>query len=144
MTTSSPHALIIGASANKLVTDLLISGAQEVFLASDVINSNLEIVRVAGALEIPLALKRAVLSKGFDVYVVAGVVIKGETDHYEHVSRMANDGVLSVAIEHGLALGNAILCLHNMAQALDRAGGPKGHVGREAALAALGLLRLSL
>ena len=68
-----------------------------------------------------------------------GAIIKGTTDHYHHVARIAQDGVLSVALKYNLALGNGILTVHTLEQALARADGPMGNIGFDAASAACDL-----
>ena len=133
------RALIIAARANETVVSKLVEGALEAFRKCGLKAEDIKLVRVAGALEIPLALKKAASKRTFTTYVVLGAVIKGKTDHYEHVARMANDGVLRVAIEESIALGNGILTVHNLEQALERASGPYGNLGYDAACAAIDL-----
>ncbi len=132
-------SIIIAARANDNVCSRLIDGAVRAFTEAGIEANNQHVLRVAGALEIPLALKMAARSRQFDIFLVIGAVIKGQTDHYEHVSRMANDGVMSVALEYQLALANCILCAHNMEQALERAGGACGNLGFDYANAAVDL-----
>jgi len=131
--------LIIAARANELVVSRLIDGALRAFSISSIKPEHISLLRVSGALEIPLALKKAVCSRIHTSYVVLGAIIKGETDHYDHVSRIAYDGVLKVALDHQLALGTGILAVHNLEQALNRADGPHGNLGYDAAMAALKL-----
>lgn len=133
------RSAIIAARANALVVDRLVAGAQNVLDCHGVAKEQQSLFSVAGALEIPLMLKRLAQTQSFDFFVVLGAVIKGETDHYEHVASMANNGVLTVALEHSLALGNGILTVHSMEQALSRADGTRGNIGRDAALAGLEL-----
>lgn len=129
--------LIIAAFANDLVVSRLIEGARRAF--SRACWPGPVVIRVPGALEIPLALKKAAICEKFSAFVVLGAVIKGKTDHYDHVARMANDGVLAVALEQGLALGNGILTVHSLEHALERADGPCGNLGFDAAMAAIDL-----
>ncbi len=138
---SNEKALIIGALANDFVVSRLINGALATFDAAKIPKQQQTVIRVPGALEIPLALKKA--AAHFDIFVVLGAVIKGQTDHYDHVSRISFDGVLQVALEHSLALGNGIMTVANMELALARADGPNGNLGKDAALAALSLRQLS-
>lgn len=133
------RALIIAANFNDLIVSRLVEGAVRAFHSASIADSAISLIRVAGALEIPLALKAAARTNQFNVFVVVGAIIKGHTDHYDHVARMANDGVLSVALEHNLALGNKILTVHSLEHALERADGPHGNAGHDAAMAALGL-----
>lgn len=131
--------VIIAAQANDLVVSRLIDGALRAFRAAGISDKQITIVRVPGALEIPLALNKVSASKEHSCYTVLGAVIKGKSDHYDHVARMANDGVLSVALKYGLPMGNGILTVHSLEQALERADGPCGNLGFDAALAALSL-----
>lgn len=137
---SAYRVLIIAARANELVVSRLIDGALRALRQSSIKPQHQHLMRVAGALEIPLALKKAARTGQFDAYIVLGAVIKGKTDHYDHVARMANDGVLTVALEETLALGNGILTVHSLEQALERADGPAGNLGFDAAHAALDLI----
>jgi 6,7-dimethyl-8-ribityllumazine synthase len=131
--------VIIAALANELVTGRLVQGATRACLSKGIQEQQITLVHVAGALEIPLALSKLANLGKFTVYVVLGAVIKGRTDHYDHVARMANDGVLSVGLKHSLALGNGILTVHSLEQALERADGPCGNLGFDAAMAAISL-----
>lgn len=133
------RVLIIASRANELIVSRLIEGASRACHKAGIKANDQYLIRVDGALEIPLALKMAAKTGHFTTYVVLGAVIKGHTDHYEHVARMANDGVLSVALEYNLVLGNKILTVHSLEHALERADGPAGNAGYDAAMAALNL-----
>lgn len=134
------RVLIIAARANDVVVARLIDGAERAFNQAGINSSNRQLIRVSGAFEIPLALKMAAETGYFSAYVVLGAIIKGKTDHYDHVARMANDGVLQVALDHKLPLGNGILTVHCLEHALERADGPTGNLGFDAANAALSLV----
>ncbi len=99
-----------------------------------------EVIDVAGALELAAAIGFAALGRGrgrFDAYVALGCVVRGETDHYEHVCREAMAALTRVALDHSLCLGNGLLTVANEAQALARAGADGHNKGAEAAAAAL-------
>lgn len=134
--------LIIAAKTNEHIVSRLISGAMHAFLSKDIAAQNIIITNVPGALEIPLYLKHAALKHDFNIFVVLALVLKGETDHYDHVSRLANDGVMSTALTHNLALGNGILCVHNIDQALKRSDESSHNAGIIAANAAYSLYHL--
>ena len=96
---------------------------------------------VPGAFELPLAAAYAARSGRYDVVVCLGAVIRGETDHYDHVCREAARGIQQVQLETGVPCGFGLLTVDTMAQALDRvAGGSKRDTGRAAAEAALASL----
>jgi 6,7-dimethyl-8-ribityllumazine synthase len=92
---------------------------------------------VPGAFELPLAAQAAASSGRFDAVVALGAVIRGETDHYEHVAREAAAGLAAVARETGVPVGFGVLTTRRAAQALARAGGGGANKGREAARAAV-------
>lgn len=133
------NPVIIAAQANDLVVSRLIDGALRAFRTAGIGDEQITIVRVPGALEIPLALNKIAALGQHSCYTVLGAVIKGKSDHYDHVARMANDGALSVALKYNLAMGNGILTVHSLEQALERADGPCGNLGFDAAHAALSL-----
>ena len=96
---------------------------------------------VPGAFELPLAAAYAARSGRYDVVVCLGAVIRGETDHYDHVCREAARGIQQVQLETGVPCGFGVLTVDTMTQALDRVtGGTKRDTGRAAAEAALASL----
>lgn len=98
----------------------------------------LEVADVAGAFELAAALRMALASgKGWDGYVLLGCVVRGETDHYDHICREAMAGVGRIAAETGCALGFGLLTVHTLEQALARSRDDKHNKGAEAAVAAL-------
>ncbi|MES2964541.1 MAG: 6,7-dimethyl-8-ribityllumazine synthase [Bdellovibrionota bacterium] len=98
-------------------------------------------VRVAGAFEIPLAV-RALLEAGYDGVVALGCVIRGETTHYDYVCNAVERGCSELALEYGKPVGFGILTTENDAQALDRAGGKYGNKGAEAAQVTVEMVQL--
>ena len=96
---------------------------------------------VPGAFELPLIAKYAAASGRYRIVVCLGAVIRGETDHYDHVCRETARGIQAVQLETGVPCGFGVLTVDNMAQALDRVtGGSKRDTGRQAAEAALASL----
>lgn len=96
-----------------------------------------DIVHVPGALEIPAIIARAAAKSPYDAYVALGCVIRGETSHYDYVCAESARGLMSLAVQEKLAIGNGILTVENSPQAHDRADTNKGNKGRDAVLAAL-------
>ena len=95
---------------------------------------NIRVVRVAGSVEIPFALHKMAQSNKYNFLVALGCVIKGETPHFDYVSKMAQEGVLEVMLEDSIPVGFGVLTVNDKKQAKERT-----HVGGEAALAALEL-----
>jgi len=128
--------LIVEARFYAPLNDLLIEGARGALAGHDV-----EIVTVPGALEIPGAIALASESGRYDAFVAIGVVIRGETYHFEIVAGESARALMALTLD-GLAIGNGILTVENEAQALARArpgGKDKGGEAAKAALAMLGL-----
>jgi 6,7-dimethyl-8-ribityllumazine synthase len=100
-----------------------------------------ETVTVPGALEIPAAIALAAETGRYDAYVAIGVVIRGETYHFEVVSNESARGIMALTLD-GLAIGNGILTVEDEAQALARARPDEKNKGGEAAVAALAMLNL--
>lgn len=103
-----------------------------------------EVIDVSGALELASAIGFAARGRRqFDAYVALGCVVKGETDHYEHVCREAMSALTRVALDHSLCLGNGLLTVATEAQALERSGADGHNKGAEAASAALRQLAIA-
>ena len=120
------------------LNDMLLAGARGAIEAA---GHSHETVTVPGALELPGALALAAESGRFDAFVALGVVIRGETYHFEIVAEESARGLMALTLD-GLAVGNGILTVENDAQAVVRADPKQGDKGGGAALAALRLLRL--
>jgi 6,7-dimethyl-8-ribityllumazine synthase len=139
MESSNLNVCIIAAQWNEHVVSRLIDGAKRACEHRGMNANAVHVTRVAGALEIPHALNIAMQNPHFDTFVVLGTVLKGETDHYEHVARMANDGVQKVALRHNKPLGNSILTVHTLELAMARASEGDNNSGYAATLAAIDL-----
>jgi 6,7-dimethyl-8-ribityllumazine synthase len=132
------HVLIVEARFYDDLTAELSAGASE---ALDRAGATHETVAVPGALEVPAAIAIAEESGSFDGYVALGVVIRGETGHYDIVAGQSARGLMDLSLD-GLAIGNGILTVDSEAQAWARAGRADGNKGRAAAEAALALIGL--
>lgn len=133
------RVLIIEARYYNHISDMLLQGARGALEQAGVSH---DVVTVPGALEIPAALKFAVGKGGYAAYVVLGCVIRGETTHYDVVQNESARGIYQLVLEHGLALGNAILTVENEEQALARADISRMNKGGGAAEAALTMRNL--
>lgn len=128
--------LIVEARFYDHLSDLLLKGARAALKGHEV-----EVMRVPGALEIPAAVARAAETGRYDGYVALGVVIRGETYHFEIVAGESARGLMALSLD-GLAIGNGILTVENEVQALARARPDDKDKGGEAARAALVMARL--
>jgi 6,7-dimethyl-8-ribityllumazine synthase len=132
------HILVAEARFYDHLNDLLLEGAGAAIEAE---GHTHETLTVPGALELPGAIALAAESGRYDAYVALGVVIRGETYHFEIVSNESARGIMALALD-GLAIGNGILTVENEAQALARARMNEKNKGGEAAKAALAMLKL--
>ena len=130
--------LIVEARFYDHLNDMLVAGAKAALKAA---GHAVEVITVPGALEIPGAISLADQSGEFDGYVAIGVVIRGETYHFEIVAGESARGIMALTMD-GVAIGNGILTVENEAQALVRADPKQKDKGGEAAKAACALLEL--
>ncbi|KTT71005.1 6,7-dimethyl-8-ribityllumazine synthase [Sphingomonas sanguinis] len=132
------HVLIVEARFYEHLNDLLLAGARA---AIEEAGHSHETITVPGALEIPCAVAMAADSGRYDAFVAIGVVIRGETYHFEIVSNESARGLMALTMD-GLPIGNGIITTENEAQALTRAKPDEKNKGGEAAKAALAMLAL--
>lgn len=132
------NILIVEARFYAHLNDLLLEGATA---AIERAGHSYEVVTVPGALEIPGAVALAAESGRYDAFVALGVVIRGETYHFEIVAGESARGLMALSMD-GVAIGNGILTVENEAQALARARPNEKNKGGEAAEAALAMLAL--
>ena len=130
-----PHRFAIVASEyNSVIMDRLIEGAKRALKENPV-----AVIRVPGAFEIPLAVKRAAESTRYDAIVALGCVLRGDTPHFEYISSAVSQGLQQVALQTGIPVGFGVLTVDTVQQAMDRSG-ESGNKGAEAALTALEMI----
>lgn len=130
--------LIVEARFYTHLNDMLIEGARA---ALEEAGHSHELVTVPGALEVPAAIAMAAETGRYDGFVALGVIIRGETYHFEVVSNESARGLMALTLD-GLPIGNGILTVENEAQALARARRTEKDKGGEAAKAAIAMLKL--
>ncbi|MGH8284014.1 MAG: 6,7-dimethyl-8-ribityllumazine synthase [Gammaproteobacteria bacterium] len=128
---------IVVARFNGFVVDKLLNAALEILRAQGVREENLTLVRVPGAFEIPLTVKKLATSGRQDAVIALGAVIRGETPHFDYVAGECARGVQQAALDTGVPVAFGVLTCDTVEQALARAGGAAGNKGADAALAAL-------
>jgi 6,7-dimethyl-8-ribityllumazine synthase len=138
---SDLQVAIVVTSWHTNITDGLLAGAERALQAAG--NSEYEIWRVPGAFELPLGAQYAI-DAGADVVIALGVVIQGDTPHFDYVCSAATDGLNRVQLDSGIPVGFGLLTVNTEQQALDRAGlpGSKEDKGAEAVEAAVLMARL--
>lgn len=128
---------IAAARFNEFIVASLLDGAIDTLLRHGVAFKNIEIVRVPGAFELPLAIQAMALRGGFDALVALGVVIRGATPHFEYVAGECSKGLGLVSLQHNLPIGFGVLTVDTIEQAIERAGTKAGNKGVDAALSVI-------
>ena len=130
-----PHLLLVRAPYYRGVVDGLADGGTRILREA---GATFEILDIAGAFELPQAIRIALRGgKKFDGFVALGCIIRGETGHYEFICRATKEGMMSVALQFGIALGTGLLTCDTLAQAEARSSADGFNKGAEAAAAAL-------
>ena len=133
---------IVVSRFNSFVVENLLTGAMDALTRHGVARSDVTIVRVPGAWEIPLTAQRLAASGRFDAIVAVGAVIRGGTPHFEYVAGETVKGLAQVTLAHGVPIGFGVLTVDSIEQAIERAGTKAGNKGAEAALSAMEMVSL--
>jgi 6,7-dimethyl-8-ribityllumazine synthase len=128
---------IVVSRWNSFITERLLQGAFDALRRAGCSSKDIKIVRVPGAFEIPSAARTLAESKTVDAIIALGCLIRGETDHYEHIATECTRGIGQSAQETGIPHAYGVLTCENLEQAIDRAGLKSGNKGFEAALSAI-------
>jgi len=133
---------VLRARFNDRVVDGLLAGARQALDEAGARPEDVTVVDVPGAFELPLAAQAAARSKRFDAVVALGAVIRGETDHYEHIAREAASGLARVARDCALPVAFGVLTVGEEGQALTRSAPGPENKGAEAARAAVAMVHV--
>lgn len=128
---------VVASRFNSRIGDQLVAGAVECLRRHGVEPGDIQLVRVPGAWEIPQAAEEIAAAGKVDALVAVGVVIRGETPHFDYICSACSQGLARVAERHRLPVGFGVLTCDTSEQAQERAGGKAGNKGWEAAVAAL-------
>jgi 6,7-dimethyl-8-ribityllumazine synthase len=127
---------------NEFVVEPLVRGAVDALRRHGATEKQIEIVRVPGAFDIPVAARKLAQSRRYEALVALGAVIRGQTPHFDYVAGECASGLARIALESGVPIGFGVLTTDTVEQAVDRAGGKAGNKGTDAALAALEMANL--
>jgi 6,7-dimethyl-8-ribityllumazine synthase len=133
---------IVAARFNEFIVESLIKGAVHCLRQHGADDSGIELIRVPGAYEMPLAVERVAASRRADGIIALGAVIRGSTPHFDYVSGECMRGVAASARQHGVPIGMGVLTTDSIEQAIERAGTKAGNKGEEAALAMIEMVNL--
>ncbi len=131
-------ALVV-ARFNSLLTSQLEQGALDALRRTGARDENITVVRVPGSFEIPQAAKKAADSGNFDAVICLGVLIRGETPHFDHIATEVSRGIATLTLEYNIPIIYGIVTADTVEQAINRAGVKHGNKGFDAAMAAVEL-----
>jgi 6,7-dimethyl-8-ribityllumazine synthase len=124
------------------VVESLLDGAIDTLKRHGAKEEDIDIVRVPGAFEIPLATKRMAASKKYDAVIALGAVIRGGTPHFEYVAGECTKGLAQVMMEYDIPVAFGVLTVDTIEQAIERAGTKAGNKGVEATLSVIEMVNL--
>jgi 6,7-dimethyl-8-ribityllumazine synthase len=128
---------IVASRFNDFIVDSLLKASVHCLRQHGAVDADIEIIRVPGAFELPLAVDKVAGSRRFDGVIALGAVIRGGTPHFEYVAGECVKGVASAAQKHNVPVGFGILTVDTIEQAIERAGTKAGNKGEEATLAVI-------
>jgi 6,7-dimethyl-8-ribityllumazine synthase len=133
---------IVISRFNDFITGKLLDGAVDALVRHGATEQNIDVIKVPGAFEIPMAAKKVAAKKGYDAIICLGTVIRGATPHFDYVASEASKGIASVSLETGIPIAFGVLTTDTIEQAVERAGSKSGNKGWDAALVAIEMAQL--
>ncbi len=134
--------VVVAARFNEFVVEPLVRGALDALKRHGVLEKQIEIVRVPGAFEMPVVVRKLALSQRYDAIITLGAVIRGQTPHFDYVAGECASGIGRIALESGIPIAFGVLTTDTVEQAIDRAGGKAGNKGADCALVAIEMANL--
>jgi 6,7-dimethyl-8-ribityllumazine synthase len=128
---------IVASRFNDFIVDRLLTAAVDTLTKHGVAASDIEVVRVPGAFETPLAIKKMAAGRRYSALIALGCVIRGATPHFDYVAGEVSRGLAQLSLAHDIPVGFGILTVDTIEQAIERAGTKAGNKGADAALAAI-------
>jgi 6,7-dimethyl-8-ribityllumazine synthase len=134
---------IVSSRFNSFITERLLTAAVDALERAGAAGKDVDVVRVPGSFELPLASKKLALTGKYDALIAIGCVIRGETSHYDYVCSETARGLQLAQMDTGVPIMFCVLTCDTLEQAIDRAGLKGGNKGFEAGLAAIEMAHLS-
>ncbi len=136
------HIAIVVSRFNDVVTERLLSGARDTLREQGLGDDDVDVLRVPGAFEVPIAAQRIAETGRVGAVICLGCLIRGETPHFEYIASACAHGITAAAAATGVPMAFGVLTTNSVEEAIERAGPGEANKGREAALAALEMARL--
>jgi 6,7-dimethyl-8-ribityllumazine synthase len=131
---------IVASQFNQIITDALLNGALERFAELNIAEENVTVVKVPGAVEIPLTAQLLAKTNKYQAIICLGAVIRGDTSHYDYVCEQVSQGCQRVMLDYDIPVIFGVLTTENEAQAQERVGGKEGHKGKDAVDTAIAMV----
>jgi len=139
---STARFTIVVARFNGFVVEGLLGGALDTLKRHGVADNNITVVRVPGAFEIPLAVKKVAIKRDCDAIITLGAVIRGGTPHFDYVAGECASGIARISVEEQIPVAFGVLTTDTIEQAIERSGTKAGNKGADAAMSALEMVSL--
>ena len=133
---------VIVSQWHKDITDALLEGVFTVFEKTEIESFAMEVFNVPGSFELPLGAQWAIKAYSPDAVICLGCIIRGETPHFDYISKAVADGIMQLNLEHNIPVIFGVLTTDNLKQAKQRSGGKHGNKGADAATTALEMIEL--
>ena len=133
---------IIASRFNEFIVESLLKGALHALRQHGAEDGDIEIMRVPGGFEMPVAIEKVAASRRFDGIIALGAVIRGGTPHFDYVAGECVKAITAASQRHVVPIGNGVLTVNTIEQAIERAGTKAGNKGEEAALAVIEMVNL--
>ena len=133
---------IIAGRFNSFITERLVGGAMDALRRSGASEDDIELVRVPGSWEMPLAVAAVLGQKRHDAVICLGAVIRGETPHFDYIAGETAKGIAQASLKAGVPVSFGVLTTNTLEQAIDRAGAKGGNKGFDAAMSAVEMANL--
>lgn len=133
---------LVASRFNSFVVDSLVRGAVSCLRRHGALDADMELVRVPGAFEMPLAVDKVAAVRRSDGIIALGAVIRGATPHFDHVAGECIRGISAAGRKHAIPVGLGVLTVDTIEQAIERSGTKAGNKGEEAALAVIEMINL--
>ncbi|MEE9492584.1 MAG: 6,7-dimethyl-8-ribityllumazine synthase [Gammaproteobacteria bacterium] len=142
LTISNARIALLVSRFNSFVVESLLQGALDTLKRHGAQDHDLDIVRVPGAYEMPIAAQRLAASKQYEAIIALGAVIRGGTPHFEYVAGECTKGLSAVSLNHDIPIAFGVLTVDSIEQAIERAGTKAGNKGGEAAMSTIEMINL--
>jgi len=133
---------IVASRFNDFVVESLIKGALHCLRQHGATDTDVELIRVPGAYEMPIVVDKIAAARRADGIIALGAIIRGGTPHFDYVASECVKGIMAAGQKHGVPIGNGVLTVNTIEQAIERAGTKAGNKGEEATLAVIEMVNL--